>query len=151
MVRITDACTPVTESDIQAFETHLNARLPEEYRQFLMQHNGGKPEPRCFPVDIDGFPNEDCITYFLCLSDTEQDSLSKTLKIYRNRIPANLLPIALPVAVDLVCLSISGDDYGTVYFWDHNWEVTEYEPDYTNVHFVAHSFNELLNNLYPED
>jgi hypothetical protein len=139
----------VTESDIQAFETHLNARLPEEYRQFLMQHNGGKPEPSVFRVDIDGFPNEDRITCFLCLSDTEHDSLSRYLKKYRDRIPVNLLPIALPLAVDLVCLSISGDDYGTVYFWDHNWESDEL--DYTNVHFIAHSFNELLNNLYPED
>jgi hypothetical protein len=139
----------VTESDIQAFETRLNARLPEDYRQFLMQHNGGKPEPYCFRVDMNGFPNESAITYFLCLSDTEQDSLSRYLKIYRDRIPVNLLPIALPLAVNLVCLSIAGDDYGTVYFWDHNWENDEL--DYTNVHFVAHSFNELLNNLYPED
>jgi hypothetical protein len=51
----------------------------------------------------------------------------------------------------LICISIQGDDYGKVYFWDHNWEVTEGEPDYSNVHPLADSFTEFLGKLYSSE
>ena len=88
--------------------------------------------------------------HFLCLSDSEQFSFKNYLRIYNRRLPANLLPIATELSVDLICISIAGHDFGTVYFWDHNWEVTERTPDYENVHFLAENFTAFLEMLYDD-
>jgi hypothetical protein len=116
-----------------------------------LANNGGKPKPGKFSVDIDGFKNTTIIQRFLGFHDTDAYSFSRYLKIYENRLPDNLLPIATELSVNLICLSINGDDFGIVYFWDHDWEVTEGKPDYSNVHFLADSFTKFLNKLYDED
>lgn len=148
---ITMFCPAIDEHAVKNFERQIKAKLPLDYRQFLLRYNGGKPNPSLFRVEVDGFENETSIQRFLCISSEEHYSLSKYLEIYRNRIPNNLLPIAIELSVDLICLSISGEDYGNVYFWDHNWEVTQKIPDYSNIHFLAHSFDDLLKLLYDDE
>ena len=130
-------CVPSTESELKNFEQEQNITFPEDYRKFLLIYNGGKPKPCFFDVDIDGFRNTSCITYFLCLDHTREYSLVKYIKSYKNRLPSNLIPIAIELSVDLICISVAEKDFGKVYFWDHNWEVTENTPDYSNVHFLA--------------
>jgi hypothetical protein len=149
-MEIVKSCKVITETELSLFESALKVKLPEDYRQFLLTHNGGSPRPSCFRVNIDGFESITAIERILCLDPEERYSLQKYLNIYKNRIPSNLLPIATELSVDLICLSVSGDDYGTIYLWDHNWEVTESKPDYSNVHYLAASFSKLLDMLYSE-
>jgi cell wall assembly regulator SMI1 len=150
-IKIMAAYEPITEDKLSQFEKELGRQLPQDYRQFLLRHNGGKPNPGKFSVDIDGFRNTTVVQRFLGFHDTDADSFSRYSKIYENRIPDNLLPIATELSVDLICISINGDDYGKVYYWDHNWEVTEGKPDYSNVHILANSFTEFLGTLYDDD
>ncbi len=42
--------TGATEADIQQLENDLGHRLPEDYRRFLAQINGGRPERISFPI-----------------------------------------------------------------------------------------------------
>src|SRR5689334_3493628 len=37
-----------TEQDILSLELKVGATLPADYRQFLLDYNGGVPEPACF-------------------------------------------------------------------------------------------------------
>jgi hypothetical protein len=68
--------------------------------------------------------------------------------MYQDRVPNTLLPVARDPGGNLLCLQLSEQDYGKVYFWDHEDEVAEGEtPGFDNVYFVAASFDELLNNL----
>lgn len=39
---------PLTQQEIQAFEAHFGYALPADYREFLLQTNGGFPDPSSF-------------------------------------------------------------------------------------------------------
>lgn len=148
-VEITGSPQAITEAELKQFEDNLKARLPEDYRNFLLMHNGGKPTPDIFDVDLDGFQNTSSVQHLLSLANNDYYSFGKYLEVYKGRIPINLLPIAKELSVDLICLSVSGEDYGCVYYWDHNWE--QEPPDYTNVHFLANSFSDFLQMLYDDE
>lgn len=40
----------VAEDDLRNFEKNFGFQLPQDYRNFLLQHNGGIPKSRCFDV-----------------------------------------------------------------------------------------------------
>jgi hypothetical protein len=64
-------------------------------------------------------------------------------------MPDELIPIANASCGDKICMSVIGDNYGKVYFWDHEQEAYEgEEPDYSNVHLIANSFTDFINSLY---
>lgn len=39
---------PLKHKDLESFENRIGHRLPEDYRAYLLTHNGGKPEKFCF-------------------------------------------------------------------------------------------------------
>jgi hypothetical protein len=49
-VRIQDLREPVSERDIEGCEAVLGHALPDDYRTFLLAHNGGCPEPNRFTL-----------------------------------------------------------------------------------------------------
>jgi hypothetical protein len=68
-------------------EDELGVTLPEPYRTFLLEHNGGVPEPSCFTVAHE----EVEVSEFLSVSD-----LASTLEdAKRVGLPSSLLPIAI--------------------------------------------------------
>lgn len=40
----------LAEEPLAAFEASLGGRLPEDYRAFLLEHNGGRPRPATFTI-----------------------------------------------------------------------------------------------------
>ncbi len=148
-VEIEDSYEPISESKLTGFESELGIKLPSDYRNFLLKHNGGRPHPNVFDVLVEGSILRTGVNRFLGFSDSESETFSNYFEVYADRIPKNLFPIATGLSVDLICLSIRGEDYGKVYYWDHNWEVTDGEPDYRNIHLIADNFADFLNKLYP--
>ncbi|MDI1484137.1 SMI1/KNR4 family protein [Polyangium sp. y55x31] len=51
---IKDRGEPLSEQSLQELEEKLGVRLPEPYRRFLQEYNGGRPEPDV--LDIAGAP-----------------------------------------------------------------------------------------------
>jgi hypothetical protein len=55
-IKIENSYPPIAETDLIQVMAELEARLekkmelPDEYIQFLLTHNGGRPEPNVFPV-----------------------------------------------------------------------------------------------------
>ncbi len=96
----------------------------------------------------DAADDQGLLDEFLCIQEGEYSDLRHHVNVFRDRVPANLLPIARDPGGNLICLSIAGSDRGKVYFWDHEEEAEEGEtPGYDNVYFVADSFDDLLHNL----
>ena len=60
--------------------------------------------------------------------DDFDDDLLYNYKMYKKRMPKVLLPIAGDSSGNMICISISGDKVGCVWFWDHEEEVYEGEP-----------------------
>jgi cell wall assembly regulator SMI1 len=160
-VTIHDSFSPaLSEVDIARFEELIDSRLPADYRRFLLAHNGGRPEPSVFSVYgqtnkyDEPFNQSSVVNWFFGLHDGEHYRLTELLHWMGDRVPANLLPIGEDPFGNMICLSLSGPDRGTVYFWDHEDESEEGEPPtYRNIYFIAKSFDKFLNMLHdlPED
>jgi cell wall assembly regulator SMI1 len=147
-VKICRAREPLSEHDITQVEVQLGLSLPAGYRNFLLAHNGGRPEPDAFPIHNNPSDDHGLVHNFLCIKKEDNYNLTVWAKRYRGRIPSDLLPIAKDPGGNLICLSVSGADVGKVYFWDHEEEAGEGEtPGYDNVYFVANSFQEFLESL----
>ena len=72
MARIADSqpSGPTDAKQISAFEKYIGHRLPGEYREFLLTHNGGRAVPDAFLLSIDdGEPQEDLVMCFFPLRD----------------------------------------------------------------------------------
>lgn len=149
--------SPLDKSEIEAFEKKIGHVLPEEYKTFLMEHNGGQPEPSyfCYQEKIFDQVIQNCnrVRVFLAIADGEAYELRWTLDTFKHRIPINFLPIAENGTGSLICISLYGEDKGGIYFWDAELE-EEIEagklPDYYNAFWVANNFNDFLNGLFEE-
>jgi hypothetical protein len=144
-VVIKDCSGPVDQGLIDSFEKKFSIKLPEEYRFFLKKYNGGYPEPDSFSFNdaADG----STVDRFLGLGVGEYSNLEKYLHTYRSRIPKRLFPIAHDPGGNLVLIGLFGPELNKIYFWDHELEAEESEPDMSNVYFLANDLDEFLNSL----
>jgi hypothetical protein len=65
----TNRCGPLTEERLQRLEGRLKARLPDDYRAFLLRHNGGRPTLSRFTFSVDGEEQESIVEWFFAVHD----------------------------------------------------------------------------------
>jgi cell wall assembly regulator SMI1 len=138
-------------------EQELGVTLPDDYRNFLMQHNGGYPEPDGFryysryPGNYFGDSvnvERAMVDRFLALYDGEYNNLQNYREMYQGRVPSEMLPIANDPGGNLICLAIRGNNLGKVLYWKHEEEADEGEvANYSNIYFVADSFVQFVDSL----
>jgi cell wall assembly regulator SMI1 len=160
----------LTQEDIVHLERQLEYKIPIDYKRFLLDYNGGEQEPNCHdvqgtegknigsfidirwfysvggPVDLTG------IFKLECTSDDEIKevySIEWNYSVLLGRIPANFLPIGCDDGGNQVCISLYGEDEGSIWYWDHNREIIP--PDYSNCYKVADNFQALLDGLFEYD
>jgi hypothetical protein len=152
MVEIKTTHPKLTDSEITKFEWRWNIKLPQKYRDFLLQYNGGTVQPDIFRYEREDSPDAGFIlSFFLPINQKYQFNIEHYLEIYAGRIPKAFLPIADTAGGDPICLKITGDDIGSIYFWSHEHE-SEEEDYLDNLYYVAKDIDELLNGLsYYED
>jgi cell wall assembly regulator SMI1 len=127
----------VTQQDISEFEKSFEVRLPKDYKDFLLETNGGRPEKSFFPFEDDGFG----IGWFYNLKNGKY-TLEFTLEllwIAEQTIPRNLIPIARGHGADFYCICLDTANYGQIYVWHGNMDVEPFK--------VANSFSELIEGL----
>lgn len=147
-VKIESSYSSIESSSIKHIEERISGCLPDDYKEFLIAHNGGEPELDIFTFLRDEVPELGIVAAFLGQQEDEDETILEYLDCYENRIPKNLLPIAYDPGSNVICLSVSGEDYGSVYFWLHEFETDEDEaPDYSNVFPIKPSFSEFIDSL----
>jgi cell wall assembly regulator SMI1 len=152
-IAINDCEARLSAEGLNSIEKKLGIVLPDEYRSFLLKHNGGRPRPKC----VFHFKNENgkscdsMVDWFLAIYDGEHDNFETYYKLYKARearLPKELIPIAHDPGGNLICIAVSGEKKGSVFFWDHEKEADEHEPaDYRNVYLITNSFNEFIASL----
>lgn len=91
------------------------------------------------------------VDWFLGIHNGEHDNLTTYVNIYKKRIPSNQIPVGHDPGGNLICISISGSDVGTVFFWDHEKESPEGQlPATENVFIIAPNFDAFLAKLQPQ-
>jgi len=143
-----EAFPPAKAGAIEGVEARLGVRLPEDYRSFLERQNGGEPEPNFFDRRVgvrylySAGPND----------DEHIDDLDSIAELFSPEGEADdvLRPGFLVIGSDdtgnRLCLKVSGEDYGAVYFWDH--ELADSPEGYTR---LTDTFTEFFEALRPEE
>jgi len=155
-IKIIDELHPTNLDQLREVEKIIGVELPEEYKQFLLSHNGGYPEPNVFRVQWSGQywaeGNEiNSIAWFLAVYDGKDMNFVDFYETHKDRIPKDTVAIADDPGSNLILLGTSGPNKGKVFFWQRDYEVDFQNgevPDYSNVGFVSNSFNEFIDSLF---
>lgn len=140
----------LTQEQVSMLEHNIGIPLPMDYRDFLLQFNGGRPIPSSFPIrGFDLASSGDIQRFFGITEDRAVPDIRWFIKTLGGRIPHGLLPVAGDGSGNIVCLSLSGPHIGAVYFWHHDAEQSP--PTYSNVYPIADSFTDFLESIYSED
>ena len=138
---------------IQDAEKALGVKFSNEYIQFLLKYNGGRPEPDGFDIEwqthqeIGQHWGTSMLSWFLSIYDGKSTNLLRYNQVtFRGRIPKETIAIAHDCGGNLILLGVTGEYKDKVLFWVKDYEVEEGEvPGFDNVGFLADSFDEFIN------
>jgi hypothetical protein len=120
VTKLHDSGIQLTEADVAAFEQELAARLPSEYREFLLLRNGGAfYEPLVWPLVKNEYSEEFGLTVvfrLLELPDDNTNDLRANLQTHQGRIPHNTLPIG-DDGDNLLLIDLRPEAEGALYLW----------------------------------
>jgi predicted DNA-binding WGR domain protein len=143
-----------TKVQVAKLEKQLKAKLPDEYREFLLTQNGGQPEPDHVRIPV--LSPHDAIPVGFIYGLYSKPEPFKSLLFAVGKILPQLPKGQLPVSglFNLYYFSISLDrNPGCVYFWDEDaggYDVDDDgQPIFDSSHaiLVAGSFNEFLTRI----
>jgi len=155
-LKLTDCQKRLTLADLALVEQDLRIKLPEAFRSFYLQHNGGTPD-RTTWVDPAGKFDDIEVRDFLSMLyfNSKGDDPDFTLNgIARSQwaagdLPKSLLPFAIDWGGNYLCLDIA--DGKVCYFlrdvWSDNLS-TEKNRE-INTRPVAESFSQFVSGLIP--
>jgi hypothetical protein len=150
-IAIKESKMSTTIEQIGIFEELIQAKLPEDYKKFLLRNNGGHPTADCYDLIEPINPkNKSCsIDWFYALYDGEFSNLIKEFNKTRDQLPNEFIPIARDNA-NIICMSVRGDDYNKLYYWTTDWSYWQ-DEDYNKLYLIANSFSDFINGLYEVD
>lgn len=150
-MKFTEVGEMITENYIQELETKINLLFSTQYKNFLLQNNGGMPEDdvEFTFTEIDPETNEKYkqgsdIHYFY---NTDEMMNAYENLICEKLIQDDYLPIACDSFGNQILLYLgSGKENGAVYFSNH--EVVNPNDTFWVASKVADSFNEFIDKLH---
>lgn len=156
----------ITEEDLNNAEKKIAKKFPNEYRSFLIKHNGGRPQDDLsgFEIEWNDESADECWSYdfgivdflnFISFDEKNSESVNffRCYRNYKRRIPKNTIPIGYDPGGNLILIGVGEENQGKIFFWLLEAErQSSDEPEYLNVGFVANSFNEFMDSLFdPEE
>ena len=137
---------PAPEESIRAVESSASVEPPEDYRAFLGEGDGARFREY---NEVEGtWHGGLCVMFAVAGLDSSDRLLEDVAAVYRHRVPGEFLAIGDDSAGNLVCLGVSGEHRGEIFFWDHEMEAEEGEPPtMDNMERLAGSLGELLDRV----
>lgn len=125
----------VQEKQIVVFEKEIGYKLPKAYREFLLVHNGGVPNPDIFKTKNNKYESD--VRAFFSLSINEDSfNLRHHYILLQDRLHKSSLAIGYTSAGDFIILKLTS---GQVLFFDHEIE---------NLFLISYSFKTFATELY---
>ncbi len=144
----------VTEDDVAAFEHRLGHRLPEDYRRFLLEVNGGR-----LAISNTNFRSFTIINMLYSLNNPDEDHDLLTHTMWERSVSIRPSPDLLSVGYDdgaaPILLALEGEQRGQVWFEntsdprpeDANPRVLWF--DRRDMKKLADNFQEFMSSLKP--
>ena len=138
----------LSEADVSELETRLDSALPEQYRKFLLEFNGGAPTPDI--VKVEGLPGgaADVQVLFGIRREVKSSCLEWNIEALAERLEKSLLPIASDSGGSVFCLSLREGDRGAVLYCDLQSVFGNLEAR-PALYPVSSDFEAFLNGLQP--
>ena len=133
----------LTNEELSDFEFANDSKLPDSYREFLLENNGGIPARQSIKSP------DTLVTYLLGMHNGDYySSLYKHIDVFKNRLPFSCFPIATDPFGNLFIMTLHPESYGQIFFWDQEAEPKAQDGhNISNISFVAYSFEEFLKML----
>ncbi|MBA3856022.1 MAG: hypothetical protein C0507_03845 [Cyanobacteria bacterium PR.3.49] len=147
-MKIKNSQTKLTAAEIEQLESHTCISLPADYKAFLLEHNGGEPDPSDF-VTRDG-KVESFVSCFLPISNLVEDNLLEEIEgiSQAGQIPSNLIPIAIAAPDNRIVIAFKGKERGKVYYWAWDEEDENHIASYKYIRLIADSFDDFIRLLH---
>lgn len=140
MIQFTDSGPTLHEHDLDELEAATGFSLPEQYRKFLLTHNGGRPSVDYIKIEGACFNATAVHTFYGILPGDETNDLRMKLESFEGCKENHLLPIAHDAFARNFMLLLDDEHYGQVYYFDFG----EGPPQ---PYFVANDFDEFLSKI----
>jgi hypothetical protein len=133
---------PLSESQIIDFEKSHNCRFPNSFKDFLLLYNWVRFHDDCvFPIDNwyeDNVVSIDCI--YGISSDENYNLFSRNR--YLNDLPSGHLAVGENGVGDFVLISLLGNSFGNVFFWDCSSESAN------SLYLVSETFGKFIDSIF---
>jgi hypothetical protein len=152
-----DIFHPMDFEDVSRIE-ELTGPLPEVYTKYLTKYGASRCLSSIGIRLLEPFQGGH-VFFGVIFGHDKCYGLLDEWETYRGRMPSTFLPIAEDSG-NKVCMELSPNNYGKVYYWDHN---NEADPEsyaeyfglpmphhlfYQNVYLVANSFEEMWQQMF---
>ncbi len=128
-----------SDAQLTELESQINGTLPDDYRQFILQFNGGYfREPTIEPVS-EGCP-ADALTYLHGIGAPHWSAelgYPTTLSLFEDNDPPQILPIGGTAMGGLVVMFVTGDEIGWI----------SLKEAYGDIYFLADGIEEFFSLL----
>jgi SMI1 / KNR4 family (SUKH-1) len=138
-----DNASSLSINAITEFEQKIGCTLPQDYCDFLVQHNGGQPELQF--LEVSDCKSDVMIHCFLGIGNPNADILI-WLKELDDDLKDTFLPIGIDPGGNFLLMDKSD---GKIYYWD-SARYFSCSSDEENAFWVANSFSHLLERLKGE-
>ena len=131
---------PLSMEDLIKLEQKIGCTLPQDYRNFLIHHNGGEPEYQV--LTIPDCHDETLVDRFLGIGRTHDD-----IQEWRDELSDDLGDAFLAIGLDSGGNALLMDLLDrTIYYWD-SARYLNCSSDDENAFWIADSFSDLLERL----
>ena len=132
----------ISEASIDSFEKEIQLSLPDDYKKFLIDTNGGALQNGLIKPQR---PGELLIDYLFGLSEKDEFDLRFWHSEFRGEIPEKSVIIGSDAGGGFLLLCTE-EDLAGVYYYDHSYLFPSSGDD-ENTYFIYSSFSELLSDL----
>ena len=149
----------IEDTIMEKFERKFNIKLPNDYKSFLVNNNGGEIEGDWifdfYDNVIDKYNSSIVRNFFRIYKSKDDkdkyDNLEKICKVMwkEKTLSKSILPFADDPGGNIICISLDSRDYGTIYFVNHEYE--DSETGYLCMSKITSSFTEFLNCMYLDE
>lgn len=137
----------VTEDEINTFEKEFDFPIPEDYRNFLKDYNGGTPMESENRIALEGAKEGMVLDVLFGIGNSIEEDfrISTWIEEFTGEIPKTVLPIGTDVGGGIILLSSSEKKKG-VYFWDFEFCLKS-SNEYQCLYKVADTFTEFIGKI----
>lgn len=134
-----------TEETVRNFEQHIGFSLPDDYKQFLIEYNGGTPQVRNSTFTVEALSEIIPLDVLYGLGIDSEMDLQDWNDEYRSDLLSNSIVIGRDPGTGMVVL-INDAEIKGVFYWDQSLFFNQSNEE-ENVYKICDSFKEFINQL----